>query len=407
MKLIQILGHNSNWNIESHLEQNIGDEFLIAAFTFGSHYQENKRLLPILSKSMIDMQFYGQKKSADLSKGKLSDFDFHPANFAADDEPTNVVITNCIQKAIAYQEANGFSKIIIPHYYEDNDVEAIISIIKCVNAYLKCNKHDGKEYYMTLPLANDIIRNNEKIDKLLLELTDMHIVFDGYFIACENKPEQGHKLSVDDKLMNNLSKVLRILRAQSFKTIYAYANWDALFYLAQTDIDYITIGTYENLRNFSIKRFVEDISGGASEGYYFSEKLLNVIRAKDLVNIRHNGMLPLIKNDRNVFSNIILDVDYKWNIHKPDVNKNYLLAISRLLKEISEIEDIRDRTLRVLALIKQAQDRYQILNDNYVVLQSEGRNYHLDKWMMYLLRTIQMKPAEFFVWYDANYPNDK
>ena len=83
------------------------------------------------------------------------------------------------------------------------------------------------------------------------------------------------------------------------------------------------------------------------------------------------------------------------------------MAISRLLKEISEIEDIRDRTLRVLALIKQAQDRYQILNDNYVVLQSEGRNYHLDKWMMYLLKTIQMKPAEFFEWYDANYPNDK
>ena len=37
---------------------------------------------------------------------------------------------------------------------------------------------------MTLPLANDIVRNNDKIDRLLLELTDMHIVFDGYFIAC-------------------------------------------------------------------------------------------------------------------------------------------------------------------------------------------------------------------------------
>ena len=42
MKLIQILGHNSNWNIESYNEQNIGDGFLIAAFTFGSHYQENQ-----------------------------------------------------------------------------------------------------------------------------------------------------------------------------------------------------------------------------------------------------------------------------------------------------------------------------------------------------------------------------
>lgn len=224
----------------------------------------------------------------------------------------------------------------------------------------------------------------------------MSINFDGYFVVCENKPEQGYKLTIDNRIITNLSTVLRILKRQEFETIYAYANWDAILYLAQTDIDYITIGTYENLRNFSIRRFTEDTSGGKSDGYYFSEKLLNMIRAKDITNIRSNGMLGDIENKKNIFSDLILDPNYSWNIHKPDVNKNYLLSISRLLLEISKIKNIQERILYVLFLIQDAINLYEKLDDNYVAFGgSESKNYHLDVWKQYLLKSLQMKPSIF------------
>ena len=245
MKIVQILGHNPNWNVEDFTQQNIGDEFLITAISFGNKFAINKRVAPILDKSMLDLQFYGQKNSGHLSKGKLSDFDFHPARFLNDDEATNIRINSCIEKAIEYQISLGFKKIIIPHYYEDNYIAGIISTIKVINKYLKSNKKDGIEYFMTLQLAYDIIRNQDNVENLLLELTDMSIIFDGYFVVCENKPEQGHKISNDIKLITNLSKVLRVLKYQGFKTIYGYANWDAIFFLAQTDIDYITGGLDE------------------------------------------------------------------------------------------------------------------------------------------------------------------
>lgn len=400
MKIVQILGHNPNWNIETYTQQNVGDEFLITAISFGSKFVDNKRVAPILDKSMLDLQFYGQKNSANLSRGKLSDFTFHPARFFDDEVATNIRINECIEEAIEYQISLGLKKIIIPHYYENNYIAGIISTIKVINKYLRNHKKVGIEYFMTLPLAYDIIRNQDDIENLLLELTDMSIIFDGYFIVCENKPEQGHKISNDIKLITNLSQVLRVLKNQGFKTIYGYANWDAIFFLAQTDIDYITIGTYENLRNFSIRRFTEDISGGASDGYYFSEKLLNMIRAKDLINIRANGMIDIIKNEYNIFSNVILNENYVWNIHKPDVNKNYLLSISSLLIKISKIANIKDRIIYVLFLIQEAIENYQILDDNYVVLQSEGKNYHLSIWLMYLLKIIQMKPGEFYTMYE-------
>jgi hypothetical protein len=403
MKLVHVLGHNPNWNTEIYFDQNVGGEFLITAFSFGNKYLESKRVTQVIDKSMLDLQFYGQKESGRLSKGNLSDFEFHTANIPFDSNPTNVEINKCIIKAIEYQLSAGFNKIIIPLYYEDTYMDGIISTIKTVNSYLKENRINEREYYMTIPLAYDIIRNNDDVERLLFELTDLNICFDGYFIACENKPEQGHKISNDIKLITNLSRVLCVLKIQGFKTIYAYANWDALFYLAQTDIDYITIGTYENLRNFSIKRFTEDVSGGASDGYYFSEQLLNMIRAKDLVNIRANDMIGLIRNKRNIFSDTILEENYKWSIHKPDVNKNYLLSISRLLDQLSEIASLKQRIIQALFLIEKALQNYKKLDDNYVHLQSESKNYHLGVWKMHLLKKIGMKPQEFETLYSAYY----
>ncbi|NMB97139.1 MAG: hypothetical protein GYA02_11105, partial [Clostridiaceae bacterium] len=395
MKLVHLLGHNPNWNTEIYFEQNVGDEFLITAFTFGNNYYKHKRVSQVLEKSMIDLQFYGHKESAKLSKGKLSEFDFHPAKIFTDIELSKQELHNSVVKAIIYQSESRFNKIIIPAFYEDENIESFISIVKSINRFLRENKVNRKEYYMTVPLAYDIIRNKENVERLLFELTDFNICFDGYFIVCENKPEQGQKISNDIKIIRNLSRFFCVLKNQRFKTIYAYANWDALFYLAQTDIDYITIGTYENLRNFFIRRFTDDISGGASDGYYFSEQLLNMIRAKDLISLRSNNIIGMVENRKNIFSDIILGENYVWNIHKPEVNKNYLLSISHLLKQVSKIYPIRNRKIHVLFLIESAIQKYNKIREKYVHLQNESRNYHLDVWKMHLLKKVDMKPDDF------------
>jgi len=397
MKIIHVLGHNAKWNIDSFLEQRIGDGFLITAFTFGKKFMSHKQLNPLLEKCMLDLQFYGKK--AKLKAGKLLEFDFHPTNGNPFDV-TNVFIHNCIKQAIQFQIDLGFKEIIIPICYESDNCEEIIQNITIINAHVSKNRQEGIKYFLTLPFSFDIIRDQEIVDRILIAATDKKIDFDGYNIVCENKPEQGHKINTDSKLITNLSTVFKTLKYQGFETIYSYANWDAIIYLAQTDIDYITIGSYENLRNFSIKRFTEDISGGASKGYYFSEKLLNMIRAQDIIQIQVNGMIPAIQNEKNIFSDIILATDYIWNIHKPDVNKNYLLSISRLLSKISQIKDIRQRTLHVLFLIQDAIICYKDLDDHYIALAgSESKNYHLESWKMYLLKTIGMKPDEFITTY--------
>lgn len=383
MKVTHVLGHNSNWNVESYLDHDIGDYFLITAFTHGVDYDKKKGFKSILDLSMLDLQFYGKKTSGDISGGKLGEFSFHPAN-CGEDEVTSVYFDNCLKQAIAYQEDKGLENVIIPHFYENEEVADIVATIKKINQYVIKNRKSEHKYFMTLAFANHVILDKLKVEEILFHCTDMDIAFDGYFITCENKAEVKKKLTTEIKIFRNLSKILKTLKEQQFETIYAYANWDAIIMLAQTDIDYITIGTYENLRKFDIARFTEDQSGGGSKGYYFSEKLLNMIKANDLTIIKDMGQLELIRNDRNIFSDIILKPGYAWNIHKPDVNKNYLLAIDRLLHKIADIENLDERKSFVLNLIDGAISRYNTLEANHVYLDNESSNYHLNTWKSYL-----------------------
>lgn len=386
MKVTHVLGHNSNWNVESYLEHNIGEYFLITAFTHGINYDSKKLLKKVHDVSMIDLQFYGKRKSAKIEKGKLSEFSFHPAN-CSKGEVTSVYFENCVKQAIQFQKEKKIENIIIPLFYENEKVKDIISTIKTLNKYVSELNRENKKYFMTLPFANHIIIDKDKVEEILFACTDMDICFDGYFITCENKPEFRRKLTTDIKIFRNLSRILKTLKQQNFETIYAYANWDVIIYLAQTDIDYVTIGTYENLRKFDIKRFTEDESGGGSKGFYFSEKLLNMIRADDVTLIRETDNLHIIRNEKNIFSDIILKEGYPWNIHKPDINKNYLLSISRLLHKISNIMDFELRKKYVMGLIDTAINNYNNLESKHVYLNNESSNYHLNIWKTYLAKS--------------------
>jgi hypothetical protein len=386
MKILHVLGHNSNWNLDAFSENSIGDGFIISAFSHGADFIKKRAINEIIEESFIDLQFYGKKRGARMSKGKLKEFEFHPVNHSGSDA-TNQYIFDCIIQAIKYQINIGFKKIIIPHFYENDDLKQIISTFITINNWLKNKRIEGVEYYMTLPFANHIIIDREKVERILIRATDMDIVFDGFYIVTENKPEYRKKITIDWKIIENLSTVLKTLKLQKYITILGYANWDSILYLAQTNIDYITTGTYENLRNFSINRFIEDESGGASKGYYFSEKLLNMIRADDLTVLRRTHSLDLIKNSKNIFSDIILQEGFPWNIHKPEVNKNYLLSISRLLESIDSIDDISQRKSYVIDLIEKSELIYKELERRRIYLQQEGENYHLSTWKTYLLRS--------------------
>jgi len=388
MKIYHQLGHNQKWAMDAHFQNDIGHGFIFSAYSFKydkfgsniSSYKPEK----YLEKSMIDLQFYGKKSTTE--GGQLHTYPFHPTNLNADDS-TKVEGVELIDKAIDFQIGYGLKNIIIPIFYHDaDDSGKLLDYVKLVNKRLTKRKNKSKKanthnYLMTIPLSNNLIIDDDYVEELLQTLTHMSIIFDGFYIVCDAKPEYKKKISIDYAYYDNVLKIFKTLKSQNFTTCHGYANWDALVFNALSDIDYVTIGTYENLRNFNIKRFTEDPTGGPSKGWYFSEKLLNFVRAQELIKLRRSGCLDLIANDKNIFSDIILDKGYDWNTHKPDVHKNYLLSISNLLTELTQTNPIKKRAKKFLKKVNNARELYASLaTDHNVHLLDESGDYHLATW---------------------------
>jgi hypothetical protein len=389
VKILHQLGHRHNWNLDCYFDNHIGDGFIFCIYSFiegkiGTEISSYKPIqyLPI---SFVDLQYYGYKNSKD--KGALSSYNFHPAKMEADGT-TITEYPELINSGIKYQEKIGINKIVIPMRCEIiKDIGKFTSIVDKINKYILDNKKSGTEYYLTVSFTDSEIKDAEWVEKVLTLLTNINKVFDGYYIACDPAPEYKKKISVNYDYYNNLSRIFSVFKKNNFQVIYAYANWDAIPFLALTDIDYISIGTFENLRKFNIKRFTEDIGGGPSQGWYFSEKVLNMIKSQELVKLRSNNCIELIRNEKNIFSDAILNPSYPWannGNNRPDVHKNYLLSISRELKEISLKRLGNERINFVLGRIAEAKKIYKELNNKKVYLDEESSDYHLSSWETFL-----------------------
>ena len=389
MKLLHQLGHQHKWALDSFFENKVGDGFILSAYSIEKEKlgqklsgYSSKQYLPI---SFLDLQFYGSKDSIG---GKLDTYEFHPINHK--EEETEVGTLNAVIAGVKFQEKLGLKNILVPNVYTYPEKSSRTPrLIKEINTLIAKERHAGCLYFMTIPISGSSIRNDDEIEKLLQELTDMNIKFDGYYIVCESNLEYKKKISVDFKYYTNLGKIMSTLKKQGFKTMLGFSNVDALVFCTMADIDYVSIGTYENLRKFTIERYTEETNGGASEGWYYSEKIMNFIKARQLDILRGRGGLDFIKNNDNIFSDVILADGYAWSTHKPDVHKNYLVAIARQLKELNTIPLGPSRVLHFAKIIEKGRELYRTLEERQIYLDDESSNYHLSTW----LSVIKVPPS--------------
>src|SRR3989344_2816872 len=112
MKILHQLGHNYRWALDSFFQNQIGDGFIISAFSISKDKIGNKlsgyepsAYLPL---SMVDLQFYGSK----ASRGKnLKSYEFHPANYTGKDS-TEVSTIDAVMSGLRFQENLKLKTII-------------------------------------------------------------------------------------------------------------------------------------------------------------------------------------------------------------------------------------------------------------------------------------------------------
>src|ERR1700732_1108981 len=104
MKVLQLAGHFAKWNLDARYQNDIGEGFVFCAYSFANGFFDPPRVngyntASVLENSFFDLQYFAKKEAANISKGKLGTYDFHPSSSKTDETHTNV-IEGLIKKGI-------------------------------------------------------------------------------------------------------------------------------------------------------------------------------------------------------------------------------------------------------------------------------------------------------------------
>jgi len=157
-----------------------------------------------------------------------------------------------------------------------------------------------------------------------------------------------------------------------------YTNTEALLYSIAMP-DSVTVGSYENLRSFGIKRFqdLEKSQMRAPNARLYSSQLIQWVDYEYI-----QAMKKLIPNyelyfDDSEFKPLMFKPEFKWHFAKPEPYKHYFYVFDRQIKNLSKTQEERINGLK--ASIKNALKLFKEIENN-VLLDEDSDGSHLPTW---------------------------
>jgi hypothetical protein len=103
--------------------------------------------------------------------------------------------------------------------------------------------------------------------------------------------------------------------------------------------------------------------------------------------VRKNGGILLIGNQSNIFSDTLLQEEFDWNIHKPEVHKNYMMSVTNMLNELALLNTKKEKIQFMLERAVSARNTYKKLEEIGVFFSPESSGYHLPFWQAILTQS--------------------
>lgn len=375
MKVYHQTGFRYNWNIES-FEKGIGDGLIFSPINIDSDklvsFKEN-----IKKASFLDPQLYLLNEA----KSTLDTYSYFPGNLKADystpdlDNTHNELAKLCLD----FQIENNFDYLIIPNrYYTDNPTNYFIDstdfFVEPFCEYIKEIKN-SKKILLSVIIKTIMLTDEERSNEVLNWITS-HQKIDGVYIIFENNFTS--KQIKDFDYLLNVLKFINILKMNQLEIHIGYCNTEALLYSIAMP-DSITIGSYENLRSFGIKRFqnLENAPMRSPNARLYSSQLLQWV---DYVYIQ--AMEKLIANydtffDESEFKPLMFSPSFKWHFAKAEPYKHYFYVFNNQIRQLPELQN--DRIQYLKEKIKSAINLFNII-ENDVLLDNDSNGSHLSTW---------------------------
>ena len=377
MRVLHQAGHNTVWNTDSFLKDGAGDGIIYSPVHIKSDKLSSADTA-LKSSSFFDPQFY----IPDSQKTKLHSYEFFPERITDgySTEEFEGLAYKSAELCLQYQLDNNFDSLIVPAKYFPEMSTEYIERQKAftVDPFLSVIRDKGlkNEIYLTLPITIPMIRDNTYRIELLNWITSYQEIA-GVYLLCQFN-ETSKQIQDFDKLWSYI-EFTNSLCESGLKVILGYCNTEAILYTL-LNCEAVTLGAYENTRNFSIDKFLEE--DGERRGpapRLYIPKLLNWLRFDTVTEIRqdHPELWAEIYTS-TTYSDSILDIKPSFN--KPELYKHHFCTIGSQLNELLQ-KDLNSRKSLVTKWVSDASNLYQKIDDAKVMFFDRNcSGDHLPTW---------------------------
>ncbi|MBE0647949.1 MAG: hypothetical protein IH596_09205 [Bacteroidales bacterium] len=375
MRVYHQTGFRDNWNRECYLN-GIGDGLIFSPINIDAD-----KLLGLgaeLKKTgFLDPQLYLLNES----KGTLDTYPYFPGNLKPDFSTPDLDNSHLqmAQLCVDFQMNNDFDYLVIPtRYYTDNPTSYFVqSTDYFVHPFCEYVKGNGfnKKILLSVIIKSIMLSDSEKRDEVLNWITG-HQLVDGVYLIFENNfPSKQIK---DFEYLFNALRFINILKQNHMEVHLGYTNTEAILYSIAMP-DSVSIGSYENLRSFGIKRF-RDMENGpmrAPRARLYSSKLLQWVDYQYIEAMRK--LIPDYEQyfDESEYRPLMFRPEYNWQFQKPEPYKHYFYAFNNQVKGLPEVQDERIETLK--GNIRDAINLFHTIENN-VLLDDDSNGSHLPTW---------------------------
>ncbi|MCP4550988.1 MAG: hypothetical protein GY834_02865 [Bacteroidetes bacterium] len=378
MKIYHQTGHGFKWNLDC-FNEGVGDGLIFSPINIDSDRLLNDIDSSIKEVSFLDPQLY----LLNQAKGSLETYPFFPGNLKSDFSTLDLDIANITlaNLCVDYQLENNFKYLVIPSKYnEDNPSNYLTqSTDYFVNPF--CDYagkiKTTKKILLSVIVKGIMLTDTIKRDEALNWITG-HQNVSGVYLIFENN-FSSKQIKDFDYLLNALY-FIKVLKDNLMEVHIGYCNTEAILYSAAMP-DSVSIGSYENLRSFGIKRFEENKDKPkmrSPNARLFSAKLLQWIEYGYV-----KSMEKLIDNYESFFEESAYNpltsftpVE-NWQFKKTEPYKHYFTIFNGQLKGLPESQG--ERLIELKTIIRNSVGLFSQIEEN-VLLDDNSNGSHLPTW---------------------------
>lgn len=383
MKIYHQTGFRYNWNIESFVDDHAGDGLILSPININS--DKITRLSDsVRQTSWLDPQLYLLKDY----KKEMESYEYFPlkikSNFDTDDfsAHSDEVAGKCLQ----FQIDNDFEYAVIPMRYLDNipanyyEQWTTHIVEPFINKYNQMGT--SKKLLITVIVKQIQLQDKTYRNELLNFLTSIEELSGVYLIFEHNFTSKQIK---DTQYLYDALLFIHYLKMNSLEVHIGYANTEGILY-SIANPDSISMGSYENLRHFNIKRFraLEKNEQAAPRARLYIGKLYQWVDYGYLEAIRTLYSKYQYLIDTTKYNVEMFEPTYNWHFQKPSPYKHFFIVYSNQVKQLPEV--MEERISYLLQSFNNALNLYGEILDSGVLLDSNSDGSHLNFW----LTTINM-----------------